>query len=208
MKKVNLSVFLLFFALGAFSQERYERLGFGVHAGWSRSYISGDHFESKPGFIGGFSANIRVYGNFYVQPEVNFQQQGAKFKGPYRIDDMLFGEAELNMSYLNVPVLLKYRIAPTNLSVYLGPQIGFKLSAKHNVDNGGFNFASDNIKDTDFSGVYGLEYFFALPDERVAFVVNARYFNSFTDFSKYPDLNMPNSSYKNSGFAFTLGLRF
>ncbi|SHF79108.1 Outer membrane protein beta-barrel domain-containing protein [Fodinibius roseus] len=208
MKKI---FFLLLFsvtALAATAQGPMDRITFGAHAGWSVSNISGNHFEAKSGFTGGVSATLRMGGNFYIQPEVNFQQQGAKYVKEFIIGDVVYRDAQLNMSYLQVPLLLKYRIAPANLSIYAGPQVGFKLSAKEYIDGGSYNYESNNVRNTDFSGTYGLEYFFWRPDENVAFVLNARHFIGFTNFANYSYANMPDNSYQNHGFVFSLGLRF
>lgn len=205
MKKFLLFVFFLSCSVLAAAQEGF---GFGFQAGWSLSHISGDTFDSKSGFIGGITATIPVFGNFYVQPEVNFQQQGGKYTRQFIVGDIVYNAVQLDMNYLNIPVLLKYRIAPTNLSIYIGPQVGFKLSAKEKLNDGN-SFDFQNTKNTDFSGVYGLEYFFRLPEEKnVAFVVNARYITGFTTFARYAYSNMPEDNYRNNTLAVTLGFRF
>jgi len=115
----------MFTVVVANAQERQKKIGFGVHAGWSMSRISGDTFDGKAGFIGGVHANFPLVGNFYVQPEVNFQQLGGKYKSDaFTIGDILYRNAELNMNYLNVPVLLKYRFKPIDLDIFVGPQVG------------------------------------------------------------------------------------
>lgn len=203
--------FLLIFSVTASvatAQGPMDSISFGVHAGLSVSNISGNYFEAKSGFTGGVSATLRIAGNFYIQPEVNFQQQGANYAKEFMMGDVVYRDAQLKMSYLNVPLLLKYRIGSTNLSIYAGPQVGFKLSAKEYIDGGSHNYESNNVGDTDFSGTYGLEYSFWRPDENVAFVLNARHFIGFTNFANYSYVNMPDDSYQNHGFVFSLGLRF
>lgn len=208
MKKLY---FLLIFSVTASvatAQGPIGKISFGAHTGLSVSNISGHNFEAKNGFAGGVSATLPVARNFYIQPEVNFQQQGAKYIKEFIIGDVVYRNAQLNMSYLSVPLLLKYRITPTNLSIYAGPQAGFKLSAKEYIDSGSYNFKSNNVSNTDFSGTYGLEYFFWLPDEKMAFVLNARHFIGVTNFASYSYVNMPDNSYQNRGFVFSLGFRF
>ncbi len=191
------------------AQESEKRVGFGFQVGWSSSHISGKTFDSKNGFIGGVHAAIPIHGNFYIQPEVNYQQLGGKYKThSYVIGDLAFRYVELHASYLHVPLLVKYRILTNNLSVYTGPQIGFRLKAKDKLDDGN-SYDLKNVKSKDFSGVFGLEYFVRLPEEQhVALVLNARYMAGFTNFANYRYANMPEKSYRNNALMVTLGLRF
>ncbi|GGC34933.1 hypothetical protein GCM10011386_28840 [Parapedobacter defluvii] len=208
MKSTLVSFVFMFIIWIANAQKRPEKIGFGVQAGWNMSRISGDTFDGKAGFIGGVHVNFPVFGNFYVQPEVNFQQLGGKYKSDaFAIGDIRYRDAELNMNYLSVPVLLKYRFKPIDLDIFVGPQVGFKLSAKNKVGEGE-NYEAYNVKDTDIAGVYGLEYCLRLPDSRVDLVVNARYTTGFANFANGEDPNMPNDSYRNNVLAFMLGIRF
>ncbi|WP_353129430.1 porin family protein [Parapedobacter pyrenivorans] len=207
MKNTLISFIFMFAILDAHAQ-RQEKIGFGIQAGWSMSRISGDTFDGKAGFIGGVHANFPVFGSFYVQPEVNFQQLGGKYKSDaYAIGDILYRDAELNMNYLSVPILMKYRFNPIDLDIFVGPQVGFKLRAKNKVGEGE-TYEAYHVKDTDIAGVYGLEYCLRLPDSRVDLILNARYTTGFTNFNKGENPNMPNDSYRNNALAFILGIRF
>jgi hypothetical protein len=208
MKNLVVSFVFIFSILVANAQQQRKKIGFGVQAGWSMSRISGDTFDGKAGFIGGAHVVFPVAGNFYVQPEVNFQQLGGKYRSEaFAIGDILYRDAELKTSYVNVPVLMKYRFEPIDLDVFIGPQVGLKLSAKNKVGDGE-TFDAYNVKDTDIAGVYGLEYCLRLPDSRANLVLNARYMTGFTNFAKGNDPNMPNDSYRNSALAFLVGIRF
>lgn len=208
MKNIVVSFVFMFAILVANAQQRQEKIGFGAQAGWSMSRISGDTFDGKAGFIGGVHANFPVFSNFYVQPEVNFQQLGGKYKSDaFAIGDIRYRDAELNVNYLNVPVLLKYRFKPIDLDIFVGPQVGFKLSGKNKV-GAGETYEVYDVKDTDIAGVYGLEYCLRLPDSRVDLVLNARYLTGFTNFVNGEDPNLPNDSYRNNALAFMLGIRF
>lgn len=208
MKNIIVSVVFMFVVLAANAQQRKEKIGFGIQAGWSMSRISGDTFDGKAGFIGGVHANFPVVGNFYVQPEANFQQLGGKYKSDaFAIGDIRYRDAELHVNYLSVPVLIKYRLQPIDLDIFVGPQVAFKLSAKNKVGEGETYEAYD-VKDTDIAGVYGLEYCLRLPDSRVDLLVNARYMSGFTNFADGKDPNMPNESYRNNALVFMLGIRF
>src|SRR5690606_39077839 len=145
---------------------------------------------------------------FAVQPEVNFQQVGGKYKtDEFAIGDIRYRHAELNMTYLAVPVLFKYRIKPIDLDVFVGPQIGLKLNAKNKAGEGEA-YDAYNVKDTNIGGVYGLEYSLPIPDSGVHLFINARYATGFMDFAEAAGPNMPNDGYRNNALAFLLGLRF
>lgn len=208
MKNTLVSFVFIFVILSAYAQQRNEKIGFGIQAGWNMSRISGDTFDGKAGFVGGVHANFPVFSNFYVQPEVNFQQLGGKYKtDAFAIGDILYRDAELNMNYLNVPVLVKYRFKPIDLDIFAGPQVGFKLAAKNKVGEGE-TYEARNVKNTDIAGTYGLEYCLRLPDSQVNLVLNARYMTGFTNFVDDKGANMPNDSYRNNALAFMLGIRF
>lgn len=208
MKNLVISFVFIFSILVASAQQRKKKIGFGAQAGWSMSRISGDTFDGKAGFIGGVHVIFPIVGNFYLQPEVNFQQTGGKYKSDaFAIGDILYPYAELKMNYLNVPILMKYRFEPIDLDVFVGPQVGLNLSAKNKVGEGE-TYDAYNVKNTDIAGVYGLEYCLRLPDSRVDLVLNVRYLSGFTNFATGNDSNMPNDSYRNNALAFLVGIRF
>ncbi len=108
---------------------------FGVNAGLSLFKISNaEDGKFKTGLSGGVYAAIPVSENAFVQPEINYQQQGMK-STDFTVEETNYkGSAKLNLSYVNVPVLVKYVIPSTNLGIYVGPQIGFLTTAKTAVD--------------------------------------------------------------------------
>ena len=208
MKKIVVTFIGVCAILTAAAQQRHQQIGFGIHAGWSMTRISGNTFDGKAGFIGGVHANFPIGKSFFVQPEINFLQAGGKYEtDEFTIGDVRYRHAELNMTYLNVPVLLKYRIKPIDLDIFVGPQIAFNLHAKNKV-GAGETYDAYNVKDTYVAGVYGLEYSLPIPDSGVNLFVNARYATGFTDFASDADPNMPNDGYRNNVLAFLLGFRF
>ncbi|MGN6420469.1 MAG: porin family protein [Pseudobacter sp.] len=81
-----------------------------------------DNVDAKIGFhVGGF-ANFKVGNKFSVQPELTFSTQGGKVDAPG--DD-----AKIRFNYINIPVMLKYEIAP-GLNAQVGPQFGFAVTRK------------------------------------------------------------------------------
>ncbi len=103
----------------------------------------------------------------------------------------------INTVYLDVPVLLEYKIIP-RLWVQAGPQFSDLISAK---DNNSKDVAS-TFKTSDFSGVLGLEA--RLP---VHFVVGARYILGLTNINNN---NLPGytDAWNNRAIQVYLGFRF
>ena len=105
---------------------------------------------SKIGFYAGAFADIGVSENFSVQPELFYSALGAKQKGTDGDPD-----ATLNLGYINLPVLAKYK--KDGFSAFLGPQIGYLLSAK-SKSGGSSEDDKDQFKSTEISGVIGVGY--------------------------------------------------
>jgi hypothetical protein len=112
---------LLFASTGAMSQ------GFqlGIKGGVNVSNFTGGNFQDvKKSALVGFNAGaflgFLIGDHFSIQPEVLFSSQGAKLESA--------GDKQnFKVSYLNVPVLAKYRFTG-GFYLEAGPQVGFKLS--------------------------------------------------------------------------------
>lgn len=154
MKKTLLSVIvILVMGTGAKAQ-----IDIGLKAGVNLASYAGDEaegskFESVTGFHIGAVADFKIGETFSIQPEIVYSQQGAK-----RAHNTLGLHAEENLSYLNVPVALKYHLKK-GLSVEAGPQVGILLSAESEVLLSGSNSlvrtdSKDAFETVDF-GVFG-----------------------------------------------------
>jgi len=150
MKKISLFVFALFFGVAVFSQEAQ----LGLKAGLNVSNLSnknGSQMGSKLGLNAGLLAHIHMSPNLAIQPEVMYSNQGAK----YTVSD---GEHELNLNYINIPVLLQYMFA-NGFRLQTGPQLGFLGSVKDKVGSlETNNFSTQDFKTIDFSWAAGLGY--------------------------------------------------
>jgi hypothetical protein len=74
----------------------------------------------------GLLAEIKLLENFAIQPELLYSTKGASYK--YALT-----EFKNELGYITIPVLLKFGLSKS-LSLELGPQAGFLLSEKNNVD--------------------------------------------------------------------------
>lgn len=131
---------------------------FGLKAGMTSANIkmSGNGMSlsmtSKIGFYAGAMADIGISENFSVQPELLYEALGAKAKSS---DPDFGGDGSINLGYINLPILLKYK--NEGFSAFVGPQIGYLLSAKSKSD-GETTDEKDSFKSTEVSGVIGAGY--------------------------------------------------
>lgn len=141
--------FLMFVMAGAFAVAQAQQISYGVKGGLNLSNVGGedaDGNKAKLGFNAGGFVNVQVAESFSIQPELVFSLQGAKFDG----------DAKVNMSYLNIPVLARYT-TQSGFFAETGPQLGFLMSAKSNVDGDKTN-VKDYFKKTDFAWALGIGY--------------------------------------------------
>lgn len=141
-----------------FSQSNSSQsVSYGVRAGLTISnmdYKDGPINENqhRNGFLFGVYAEIPLAASLSVAPEIQFSPEGANHE-------------DFANDYINVPVLLKYKLFDDAVAFGVGPQVGVKV----HKDNDGFkNFV--------FSGVGIIE--FKLTGD---FYVDARYNYGFSN---------------------------
>lgn len=189
MRKLLTILALLGTVYNASAQLKSDGIMFGVKAGINLANvsISGGGTSISPnsltrGTVGAF-AMIPGGKNFTIQPELLYSGMGFGYSG-----------SKVTFDYLSVPVLAKFTGA-SGFGIYAGPQIGFLLSAKDDGDD-----IKENIKSTDFSGVFGADYTLS---NGINFA--ARYQLGFSNFIKEGD---PGEAAKNNAFTFTIGYVF
>ena len=131
MKKVILSAIasILFAFVNA------QEVKFGIKGGLNLSNWAGDTrgMNLKPivGVNAGVLVQIKLSKKFDIQPELLYSTQGTKMKnvGASISDTYYSGDIKWNLSYLNVPILLKYSSDGESF-IEAGPQVGFLTSAK------------------------------------------------------------------------------
>ncbi len=179
MKKLIVAVTILFISSTATSQE----IDLGIKAGANFANISDvDDFSSKTGFQAGIFAGLKFTDKVGIQADLLYSQQGAKFDA-----------GEFDLTYVNVPVVLKYYLVQ-GLNIQAGPQFGF--------------IVDDNISDvfgniyeaekSDVSGILGAGYDFPFGVR-----LDARYNFGLSDVSN--DVDGKN---KNNVFSVALGYSF
>ena len=177
---------LLFSALVIISTAGFSQ-GFqlGVKGGVNVSNYTGGDIENSAlvGFHGGATLGFLIGDHFAIQPEVLFSSQGAK-------RDYIGEKENFNVSYINVPVLAKFRFTG-GFYLEAGPQVGFKIN--ENVpDKTVENFA----KDLDLSLAAGLGY-----HSPIGLGIGARYNAGLSKVGDF-DPNTADPDFKNSTLQF------
>ena len=101
----------------AFGFTNAQKAPFGIRMGLNSSdFIGGTkgaNFKSGVGFDAGVFTAIKFPEKITLQPEILFSKQGAEEENiEVFLDDLLFtGDVKFNLSYLNVPVMVKFYVA-------------------------------------------------------------------------------------------------
>lgn len=183
MKKLIVAVVALFIGTTAFSQS----IDLGIKAGANFANISdASGLSNKTGFQAGIFGGIKFSEKLGIQADLLYSQQGAEFSG-----------GDFDLSYVNVPVVIKYYIFQ-GLNIQAGPQFGFVVD-----DNISKVFSSLAKAETfDLSGVVGAGYDFPF-----GIRFDARYNFGLTDVVKSSDPGV-DAKGKNSVFSLALGYSF
>jgi hypothetical protein len=190
MKKIILCAI----AIMAFGFANAQKTRFGVKGGLNIATIGGDDAaDALIGFqLGGF-AEIKVWKKLAIQPELLFSAQGARVK--------YYGERafNVNLNYINVPVLAKYYITK-QFTVEAGPQLGLLVSSKNIEDEKsvdlGFNLGAGYNFTDNFS--VGIRYTIGLTN-----VYDTHYYNGDDYYDGYYD-----NRYTNNVLALTAAYKF
>lgn len=187
---------------------------FGVKAGLNIADINyaGDYAsennkrsKSKIGMQFGVFAEFEISEKLAFQPELVFSMQGQKVENS---DSNYSSEGTGKYNYLNIPLMGKYYVNE-NISVQLGPQIGFLMSANTDTSTTINGITTENssdvkkdIKSMDFGLNFGAGY---KMDNGIAF--DLRYNLSLTDIAKERSSN-DNGKAKNAVINFTVNYAF
>ncbi len=132
-------------ALSSLSTAQAQQTGvqFGAKAGMSLALLDGlinGSAQFKPGLAVGAFARWRPSARFAIQPELVFSQQGTDVSNSYSGNS---AKSQINLSYLNVPVLLKIYLGNV-VNLQVGPQVGLLLSGRRTGQVGYYSGSSGN----------------------------------------------------------------
>lgn len=165
MKKLIVLLFVVGASLSAFSQAE---VSLGLKAGVNLSKLNTDNVTDASNitaFHGGAFALFK-FTKIGIQPELLFSQQGSS------IDDVSLGAGDLKMSYMTIPVMLKFYLA-AGFNIQAGPQFGFLNSAEFEGTD-----IKDAFKSSDVSANVGVAW-----DAPFGLVLDARYNIGLSDIN-------------------------
>lgn len=157
-------------------------LSLGIKGGLNLYNINNDNdleYDYKVGYHFGLLGHIHINRYFAVQPEVVYSLQGAK----YKVNDVT---TDLNLSYINVPVLLQYMF-DNGLRLQAGPQLGLLIAAKSKAGNTTTDY-KENLKPIDLALSIGAGYIFP----PVGLGIDLRYNHGLTNINDSGDVTSTN----------------
>ncbi len=199
MSQKSLLLFAAVLVSFSVSAQRARNLSAGPLIGVNVSNLRGDigNNTSKAGLLVGGFLNYSIKETFGVSAQLTYSQLGANFSTtlPYA--------GKLKLDYLQIPALAVFyfghglRPGTVRPKLFLGPHVGFLLSAK---DKNGTKV--NDINSFDFGATFGGGLNFALQHQRWV-NLDVRYGLGLTDIHK-PD----NLVWKNGAFSATIGISF
>ena len=154
MKKVFFS-FIIIFSLTR-SASYAQGFHLGIKAGTNNSMLTGNSFSGgfNWSFMAGAFAEINFTSKWGIEPEVLFSQvtsqPASNFSEAYQEG---INSKDVKLQYLNIPILLTYKLPLPILSLQLGPQFGTLLNNNSSITTNGANA----FKSGDFSMVVGAQ---------------------------------------------------
>jgi len=198
MKKNTFLIVVVILLAGRFGTAQ-SNLSFGPMVGVNITTLSGKpNASSKAGLLAGGFFNYSSKNWFGVGVQFLYNQMGAKLDAPTE---------EINLNYLQVPVLFTYYFNGNNSpgsfrpKLFLGPHVNFLLNAK-NKEGNDLNPNNLYYKNTELGLTLGGGFNYALQNS-MWINVDARYGVGLTDATQAPNTNITNR-----GFGLTVGLSF
>ncbi|HUP12420.1 MAG TPA: porin family protein, partial [Niastella sp.] len=122
MKKISLLIIVTLTHVVLFAQNEPK---FGIRGGLNvaatNNTVTGQT-GSKAGLHAGFIAHVHLTPQISLQPEIYYSNQGGKS-----------GNTNLNLNYINVPVLVQYNF-DNGFRLQTGPQIGLLVDVNDKTD--------------------------------------------------------------------------
>ena len=197
MRNVGIFVFTVFILL--VSEVKGQSLHLGIKAGTNIAEVTGRPFDGgfQAGFSAGAFAELGIKGKWGLQPEILYTQtkETTSTEFYYIAAPTPFNGIpgrSVTLSYINVPVLLSYKLLPV-LSIQVGPSLGILLNSSQNIT---YNF-QNAFKSTDFLVVGGAQVNLAKVK------LGARYSYGLSDISAVT----PTDSWKNQNIQVYIGVR-
>lgn len=200
MKKLIVTIIalsLLVCVSSVFAQTATGITGKGVKVGLNMAKATGgdvgDGAKTYMGFAVGGYITYAFSDMFAVQPELQYTMKGTKY-------DVGGTTSKVKLSYIEIPILAKILLSggeKIKPSFYIGPGIGFLMSAKaEDVD------IKDNMKSTDLGLIGGVGADYLMGAHKITF--DLRYEAGLTKL----DDTAAKADIKNSAFSILVGFGF
>jgi hypothetical protein len=213
---------ILFLSIALFTIQftNAQTVTYGLKAGLNIANLSysGESSENEnPKSIYGFHFGVlgvtKIKENFSFQLELLYSEQGSKQEDSATVFGAFLSSKEtITLNYINVPTMFKYYLIP-ELSVEAGPQIGFLLNGKQDIEasstilgiktttNTSTDLKKEYFKTVDFGFNIGTSVYFAQH-----FSVGVRY--NFGLSNLYDKSDRGNYTIKNNVLSFSAGYKF
>ena len=154
MKVFSLAIGLVITLMAAVPGLYAQQHDFGIKGGlspYTLTFTGSSDQVMRPRVHIGFMARFHLHPEeaFYIQPELNYSLQGARFKNSDRL---------ITLDYIQVPVLFQFEPAE-GLLIQGGPVMSFLLTARSDSD-GAAEDLSRKIHSRDFGLTIGASYIF------------------------------------------------
>ena len=146
---------ILFFCGFLISNIQAQNFGGGIILGLSTSQVSGDHLGgfNKAGLLAGGFVNLQLNNTLKSQMEMTFIQKGSN--NPKMNENEI---TDISLSYVEVPLLLKYQQSET-ISIEGGLETAFLITSSDNDIYGKLtNNKTREFKATDIGVFIGVDY--------------------------------------------------
>ena len=224
IKKFSLSAFIASFVIFHINAQIYIGGKIGTNLADTRVNGLAENFIPEQtiytGFTAGVMAEITITDAFSFRPELNYIQKG--FIMNKDVDANLLGlnlpvgaKAKTRVNYLEVPVLLEYKMGNQLAKAYFlaGPSFGYAMNARLNpvatviidvnLPRVNIDLSNDIYQRIEVSGVVGAGGEVAAGNGKL--FADARYQMGFTNMLSNPILDV---KIKNQGFNFSAGYAY
>lgn len=204
MKKENLKRIILglCFCMAAVVPS-YAQWSFGVKAGVASSTVDIKHWgnKQKVGLLAGGVVSYELSEHFDLQGELFYANRGYKTNIYLEVSDENPHDWKFSLSYLNLPLLLKWYPIGQGVYVEAGPQVGYLLDNSNDIEGWPKDETLDqnpwgDYKRWDFGLVGGIGYSF-----NMGLFVDVRYDLGLTNVLK-------EAKSKQRAWEFTVGYMF
>ncbi len=172
-------IFAAVMAVAFTAKAQFVELSYGPKVGLNFANLTQDYNgKMKTSFHAGIFAEFRFNDYLALSPELVYSRQGMSYSDS-DAGAMGFDKARIRLSYINLPILAKLYLTE-DLSLDLGPQVGFLAGAKEWTKNGGDKHTEDvgdSFSSIDVSFDMGLSY------NIYRVVLSARYNLGLTDIA-------------------------